>query len=211
MNSRHTLYAAMAVIAVLCLVIIAKAAGAQTVETQVEPDITVIDAEHQVPVPPVTCTDGVYTFTAGVGAQDFVRILIADEFDDNVTCSLPVSVTAGGYKVGDPVWNGHAADRPTLWVCQALWPDIDNQRHCVRVAAAESGSLAQSIGIVSSSNDHGRWQHNGRYVAGRLAAIGMPDGDVQDMWVNGLLTRHVWESWGGTWRAWSSARAVGAA
>lgn len=208
--STRTLLAILAVIAVLLMVGIAKAAGAQTVDVQVEPDVTVVEPVHLVPVPPVTCTDGTFTFTAGVGAQDFVRILIADELFDDVSCTLPFEVTAGGYHVGDSVWNGHTADRPTLWVCQALWPDLDNQRHCVRVAACESGALLTGMTVVSSSNDHGRWQMNGRYTAARLAAIGEPDGDVYDLWTNARMARHVFDSWGQTWRAWSCAKRVGA-
>lgn len=199
----------MLAVAVVLVVYIARAAGATDLEVQVEPDVTVIEPAHIVPVPPVTCTDGTYTFTAGVGAQDFVRILIADELDPNVACTLPVSVTAGGYQAGDPVWNGHVADRPTLWVCQALWADIDNQRHCVRIRICETGTVERAVRREpSTSGDYGAFQHSWKYIDGRFAAIGHPHGDRYDFWLSAVAARWLWDQSGGSWRYWSCARRV---
>lgn len=162
------------------------------------------------PPPPVTCAAGPYTATVGVDHQTLTSILVVDYLTDDIVCSLPYTITAGGYSEGDPVVFGHTADLPTLYVCSVLFTGHDDQRDCVRVAVCESGSLAQSIGVVSSTGDHGRWQHHGRYIPGRLAAVGHPDGDPQDLWINGLMTRHVYDQWGGTWAAWSCAARVGA-
>ncbi|MCP5026174.1 MAG: hypothetical protein GY929_07790, partial [Actinomycetia bacterium] len=118
-------------------------------------------------------------------------------------------IEAGGYTAGDPVFNGHVADLPTLYVVSVLFTGAD-QRHAVRIAACESGSLTQGIDVVSPSDDHGRWQHNGRYTAARLAAVGHPDGDPYDLWVNGLMTRRLVDQSGG-WGAWSCAKKVGTA
>lgn len=170
---------------------------------QIEPEVTVLP-------PPVTCTAGPYTATVGVDHQTLTSILVVDDLTDSIECTLPYTITAGGYSVGDPVWNGHSADLPTLYVCSVLFTGHDDQRDCVRVAVCESGSLAQSIGVVSTTDDHGRWQHHGRYIPQRLAAVGHPDGDPQDLWINGLMTRHVYDQWGGTWAAWSCAAKVSA-
>lgn len=185
--------------------------GADELEVQIEPDVTVIDPAHQVRVPPVTCTDGVYRFTAGVNAQDFVRILVADHLDDSIVCTLPVSVTAGGYREGSPVWNGHHADLPTLWVCQALWADAHNQRDCVRIRICETGTVERAVRPEpSTSGDYGAFQHSWKYIDGRFAAIGHPDGDRYDFWLSALAARWLWDQSGGSWRYWSCARRVSA-
>lgn len=204
--------AVMFAVAVGLVLYIVDNAGAQTLDVQVEPDITLIDAEHVVRVPPVTCTDGTYTFTAGVNAQDFVRILIADEFDDSVVCSLPFEVTAGGYREGDVVFRDGIADRPRLWVCQALFADVGTQRDCMGITVCETRTLERAVRREpSDSGDFGPFQHSWKYIDGRFAAIGHPDGDRYDLWLGGLAARYLVDQSGGSWRYWSCARAVGAA
>lgn len=213
--SARQMWAAVAVmfaVAIALVIYIVDSAGAQTVDVQIEPDVTVIEPAHQVPVPPVTCTDGTYTFTAGVGPQDFVRILIADELDAGVSCSLPHPVTAGGYREGDVVFRDGIADRPRLWVCQALFADVGTQRDCMGITVCETRTLERAVRREpSDSGDYGPFQHSWKYIDGRFAAIGHPDGDRYDLWLGGLAARYLYEQSGGSWRYWSCARAVKAA
>ncbi|MCP5028495.1 MAG: hypothetical protein GY929_19640 [Actinomycetia bacterium] len=180
--------------------------AAQTVGIQIEPDVTVV----RPPPPAITCTSGGYSATVGVNHHDTVTILVAAELTDGIDCTIHgPTVEAGGYTAGDPVWDGHTADLPTLYVCAVLFDGTRDERDCVRIAACESGSLTQGIDVVSSSNDISRWQHNLRYVPDRLAAVGYPGGDPTDLWVQGLMTRWLVDQSGG-WGAWSCARKVGA-
>lgn len=164
------------------------------------------------PGPTVVVCTGAIEFTAGV-SDHLVAVIIAAAFDrDDLECTAPDGMTAGNYRVGDLVFNGHHADEPTLAACRAAFADSHlDQRHCVRIAACESGSI-DDYRITSRSNDWGRWQHHGPYIPDRLAAIGMPDADPLDLWVNAQMTAWYVDQlgrWGGT-AGWACAARTGA-
>ena len=164
------------------------------------------------PGPTVVQCTGTHSFTAGV-SDHLVAVIIAATHDNpDLTCTAPDGMTAGNYQPGDLVFNGHRADEPTLAACRAAFPDSHvDQRHCVRVAACESGPLS-AYRVTSTSMDLGRWQHHHLYVDARLAAIGQPDADPLDLWVNAQMTAWYVNQlgrWGGT-AGWACASKVGA-
>ena len=164
------------------------------------------------PGPTVVVCTGTVNFTAGV-SDHLVAVIIASTFDTpDLECNAPDGMTAGNYRPGDLVFNGHRADEPTLAACRAAFPSSHlDQRHCVRVAACESGGI-DDYRVVSTSNDLGRWQHHHLYIAQRLTAIGQPDADPLNLWVNAQMTAwYVGQigRWGGT-AGWACAARVGA-
>lgn len=110
-------------------------------------------------------------------------------------------------------FNGHTADIETVTLCNVMWPGWAAD-DCQRVALCESGSDHQAVGVNGDGiNDYGRWQHNGRYHTQRLAAIGMPDGDVLDLTTNAMMSRWLWGVRGGSFTGssgWACGAKVGA-
>lgn len=210
MNGRDYFWAAVLIVVTATIIALAIIAVATDAGAQEEPGVQ-IEPEVTVQVPPVTCTDGTYIATIGVDAGTLVRVLVADHLNDGTECWLPFEMEAGGYRAGDPVWNGHDADLPTLTVCWLLFHTQQDQRDCVRVRICETGSVERAVRREpSASNDYGAFQHSWRYIDGRFAAIGHPDGDRYDFWLSALAARWLWDQSGGSWRYWSCAVRVGA-